>query len=349
MVGSRPRSSGQLRRLAVVCGLAALLPACGWFLGLDEGIGVPDDASADATGTPSLDAGPDGTVDIGDGGPGPQTADAPVSAFPVGADGCTPDPSWCDTHCGQGADNCGQMRQCPANCAAGYVCNASNTCDCQTESTWCNGRCGPTTDNCGKAINCPACGPDASTCSPESYLAACGSRQCGQTTNNCSQLVNCAAFGLSSRCLDPRQVCLSDGGCCSPNSASACGNQCGTFATDNCGQSVQCPSSCGSGGVCYQKSCCTPTNPCGGACGVTRVDNCGETIKCGCSGGSECVAGTSTCCTPQGCGANCVDSCGLPASSCCMDAGPETGPPEAGSVDAEPEADLPDGGASAPE
>jgi hypothetical protein len=334
MVASRPWGSGLLARCALVCAFAAPLSACSLILGLDEGLGLPqDDASTDAPAPSATQSGPDGTVDTPDGGP-------PASTHPM-VDGCTPDPSWCDTHCGAGPDNCGETRECPSNCAQGYVCNASNACECQTESGWCNGRCGNTTDNCGKAITCSAC-TDASSCTPESLQKACGGGQCGQATNNCGQLVNCGPFGLSSLCVDPRQVCLSGGTCCSPNSAGACANRCGTFATDNCGQSVQCPSSCGSGLICNANTCCAPTDPCGNACGVTRTDNCGQAIQCGCSGGAECVSTTGSCCTPQGCGADCFDSCGVPSSACCSDAGPT----EAGNLDAAPEAGMPDGGAS---
>jgi hypothetical protein len=74
---------------------------------------------------------------------------------------------------------------------------------------------------------------------------------------------------------------------------------------------------------------------------VTRTDNCGQIVQCACSGGAECVSATSTCCAPQGCGADCLDSCGVPSSACCVDAGPTEG----GTPDAEPDAETPDGGA----
>jgi hypothetical protein len=109
---------------------------------------------------------------------------------------------------------------------------------------------------------------------------------------------------------------------------------------------VQCPTTCGTGRVCYQNACCSPTDPCAGACGVTRVNNCGQTVQCGCAAGAECLGTSNTCCVPQGCSANCVDSCGVAATSCCVDAGPDSGPeggpPEAGMDEAGP-AD-PDGG-----
>jgi hypothetical protein len=165
-------------------------------------------------------------------------------------------------------------------------------------------------------------------CQPESIAAACGSKQCGQATNNCNQTINCGLFGLTSQCLN-QQVCLADGGCCTPNGKVACGKHCGgTVVTDNCGNPFPC-TTCNPGEVCNQNTCCTPTDPCGGACGVTHTNNCGQTVQCGCPAGAECLA-NNTCCVPQGCSANCVDSCGIAADSCCVDAGPEAGPPEAG-------------------
>ena len=288
MVGGFRGGSRRLAKRVMVGVGASLLPACGLVLGLDEGTPLPIDASVDAPAGPFSEKGPDGA-----GGPeNPQARPRlrttlracrratrrfrrrrPSTDATTG-DGCTPDPAWCDSHCGNGPDNCGEARQCPASCPQGYVCDSKNTCQCQAEATWCNGRCGQTTDNCGNPIDCGTCG--ASTCTPESTAQACGSRQCGQTTDNCERLVNCGLL-TSVLCSGLFQVCLADGGCCSPDSAGACGNQCGTFATDNCGQSVQCPSSCGSKRVCFQNACCTPADACGGACGVARVDNCGQT------------------------------------------------------------------------
>ncbi len=343
MIGWRWSGSGRLAARVFVGACAFFLPACGLILGLDEGVGVvqgdasEDAPSQDATRAPPGSAQPDGAEAVDD-APGPSdggpagTTSHPISPMPTDAssstDGCTPSTSWCDTHCGNGPDNCGMPRQCPMNCPQGYGCNAQNVCACQSEPSWCSGRCGNTQDNCGNPIDCGVCAADAGQCVAEAVRQACGSRACGQATNNCNQLVNCGL--LEGLCL--LQVCLPDGGCCTPNSSAACGNHCGTSATDNCGQEVECRSTCGSGDVCYQKSCCTPTDPCSGACGVTRVDNCGQTVRCGCSGAGECVTRTSTCCTPQGCSANCVDSCGLPSNSCCI----EAGPPDASNSDAEP-------------
>jgi hypothetical protein len=323
------------------------VPGCGLILDLDRGVALGEaDASLDArAGDVSREAGAEPVDAAGD----PRVAydafasdDSPQGNESSLRDGaadtspteCTPDPSWCDSHCGTGPDNCGQSRACASDCAQGYACGASNTCECQREITWCSGRCGATTDNCLRPIDCGPC--DASVCDAEPDTAACGSRQCGQTVNNCHQTVNCGLLGLG-LCAQPlQQACLSDGGCCSPKSSAACGNQCGTFATDNCGRQVQCPSSCGSGRVCAQQACCTPVDPCNGACGVTMTNNCGQTVQCSCTGAAECAATTGKCCAPQGCSANCVDSCGLPAASCCIDAG----------VDAAVEAGAADSGAS---
>jgi hypothetical protein len=329
-------------------------------LGLDSGK-ARDDADA------SLDAlAPDGTTSESADAPGADTSMSPglvsdegatldgaadgrvdgtVGAY--GVDACIPDPDWCDTHCGSGPDNCGEMRGCSMYCAPGDACGEGNMCVCAAESTWCNGRCGSTTDNCGNAIDCGACdaGADAE-CVPESLAVACGSRQCGQATNNCQQLVNCGPSDLA-QCGNS-EFCLQDGGCCVQDNAGACGNHCGAYpAVNACGQGVQCPQSCGAG-VCYQESCCTPTDVCGSACNVQRVDNCGQMVSCACTGSAECSQ-SGTCCTPNGCGGNCLDSCGLPKAQCCIDAGaadastdsagpdaqtPDTGSPDTGSPDA---------------
>ncbi len=327
-----------LPMLGLVVGCASWLPACGLILGLNAGSAIGDE-SPDAVGVTLADAQEDGKkVEDGAAGDADSTlSDAPSSSSPTTgdptpvpgmdgsgeaslgppqADACTPDPSWCDSHCGTGPDNCGESRQCASNCPQNYACGAKNTCDCKSETDWCTGRCGQTADNCGNGIDCGPCGVDA--CAPESTNEACGSRRCGQATNNCGQLVNCGVLG-SELCSNLLQLCLDDGGCCSPMSARACGDMCETSATDGCGNSIQCPISCGSGRVCVSHTCCTRTDPCAGSCGVTLTDNCGQKVRCGCSGSDECVS--NMCCTPSGCSANCVDSCGLPSDSCCDDAG----------------------------
>ena len=335
--------------------LFSVLSGCGLLLGLDSGLGLVAETDASGDGTvpsPGPEAGEpadDSSIAQEAAGPLPvPEASAPIdagahSAPPrdAGIDAsCTPDPGWCDLHCGSGPDNCGASRQCP-QCPTGEACNASNACECQRDPSWCTGRCGPVNDNCGVPIDCGTC--PSMQCTPESMQQACGNRQCGQVVNNCNQTINCGLLGILSTCTNPSQVCLSSGQCCAPNSGTACGNQCGTFVTDNCGRSVQCPTTCASGLVCYQGTCCTPNNPCGNACGVSRVNSCGQTVQCGCSAGNaECVTATNTCCVPQGCSADCVDSCGLASASCCVDAGPEAGPdagssPEAGDgVDGDP-------------
>ena len=312
MVRRRERS-GPLVRRAVAIACASLLPACGAILGLDQGIAIDGDGDASSDATSAHPAGDDADGASRDDSPGLPGDDGgsqvtPGSHTDSGAapklppsdgvpDGCTPDPGWCDVHCGNGPDNCGANRKCPS-CSAGNTCGESYTCVCQSDPQWCTGRCGQTIDNCEKPIDCAPCGP--MPCQPESMAQACGSRQCGTATNNCKQTVNCGLLGLVSTCLSASQVCVADGGCCTPDSAAACGTQCGTFVTDNCGRSVQCPTTCGSGRVCYENACCTPNNPCAGACGVSRVNSCGQTVQCGCSAGNaECVTATKTCCVPR--------------------------------------------------
>src|SRR5277367_1231719 len=134
MVRSRRRRTGPLLRRAMVVACAGLLPACGLILGLDQGAGLVagSDASTDATTLhPSgelADAGGfDDSETLGPDGPpadetSPHDGAGPASgvlAADAGAEaGCTPDPSWCDSHCGTGADNCGSARQC-STCSAG--------------------------------------------------------------------------------------------------------------------------------------------------------------------------------------------------------------------------------------
>jgi hypothetical protein len=323
------------------------------LLGLDHGIEATGDASLEAgppEGDASLAQDADNPADDAgnpdDGGmpPVPPAGDGSV----LQADsGCTPDPSWCDSHCGGGPDNCGVPRQCPTVCASGYACGDAGACACHPQADWCANRCGMVADNCGNPIDCGVC--DGGGCDAEPNAEACGDRQCGQTLNNCHQKLNCGLLGLA-LCSNVLDVCLADGGCCAPNSSAACGNRCNTNAVDNCGDTVQCPTSCGSGLVCdSQHVCCTPANPCGTSCGVAKTDNCGQTVQCACASPEECVSATSTCCTPQGCGGNCLDSCGLPSTSCCMEAGaPEAGVPDSGVVDAgmpPTEAGAPDSGA----
>jgi hypothetical protein len=335
---------------AVIVATLAALPACGLLLDLDHGTPDGDDASFEAgfdapasvadAGVEAADAAPDAGSDAGAIADAPVEAAAleaspPVDAGPDAPDACTPDPSWCDTHCGTSVDNCSESRTCPSDCGQNSTCGSGSTCVCQSDPTWCHGRCGSTTDNCNQPIDCGTCVVDAG-CMDDGQ--ACNGKQCGTATNNCGQTVTCGLVGL---CPNPvSQLCQSDGTCCTPNSGAACGDQCGTTATDGCGRPVQCPSSCGGSRVCFQQACCTPASPCNGACGVTMTDNCGESVQCGCSSSEEC-APAGTCCMPHGCSASCVDNCGLPSTACCVDAGPDAGPeagaPEAGPAEAGPD------------
>jgi hypothetical protein len=346
-----------------------VVAGCSAILGLDSGKPRPDDdAAADsalAEASPPEeaahpDAGYDATLtDAGADAPeaspldAAQDGDAPsdgpiLSTLLDVIDACTPDPSWCDLHCGTGPDNCGESRICNPECALGYVCGTGNLCACQTELGWCTARCGDTLDNCGNAIDCGPCdaGGEAA-CDPEDMDAACGSQQCGQATNICGQLVNCGP-GQLTVCGSSTQFCLPDGGCCTPDNAAACGTHCGAYtATNGCGQTTSCPGSCGGTLICFNESCCTPVNPCGNACGETLTDNCGQSVACACASGQECMG--MTCCTPSGCGGNCLDSCGAESQACCV---PEAGPPDSslsdgpGAVDAMPETGSPESGAS---
>jgi hypothetical protein len=345
---------------------AFAVQGCSAILGLDSGKPLSDEDAAP-------DAAPDGTrpeASVAEGGfdatltdaeapdsdamlsDAEQDQDAPADApldvthVPDVIDACTPEPAWCDLHCGTGPDNCGESRVCNPECALGYVCGSSNFCQCQTEPDWCTARCGETLDNCGNPIDCGPCdaGPDVVVCAPEDIATACGAMECGQATNNCGQLVNCGPGNLSS-CGSSAQFCQADGSCCTPDNAGACGTHCGAYtATNGCGQTTSCPAACGGSQVCFGESCCTPANPCGTSCATTMTDNCGETVQCSCQSGQECIV--TTCCTPSGCSANCLDSCGVYSQACCL---PEAGPPDAspdatGPVDAAPETGSPETG-----
>jgi len=342
----RPRTT-RLPIAALLAAVACAVAGCSAILGLDSGKARPDDdAAADsalAEGSPEEasrpEAGYDATLadtgvdapeatsplDAAEGGDAPSDGPIISTLFDVGTDACTSDPSWCDLHCGTGPDNCGVSRLCNAECALGYVCNSNNLCACQSEPGWCTARCGDTFDNCNNPIDCGPCdaGGEAA-CDPEDLDAACGSQQCGQATNNCGQLVNCGPGELAT-CELSTEYCLSDGGCCSPDNATACGTHCGGYTTTNsCGQPTVCSGNCGGTQVCFDELCCTPMDPCSGACAETLTDNCGQSVQCVCTTGQECVG--TTCCTPSGCSGDCVDSCGAASEMCCL---PEAGPPDA--------------------
>jgi hypothetical protein len=260
---------------------------------------------------------------------------------------CTPDPTFCNTHCGAAKDNCGQPRTCGA-CGANSTCDpTSNTCQCAVAADFCSGRCGEATDNCTKQEDCGGC--EAGTCTggacgclPDSVATTCGTQKCGQATNNCHQTVFCGSGGTAN-CPTAGDVCESNNTCCTPNNAAACANKCNENVVNNCGQTVGCPSSCPSGQVCVGTACCVPdpiTTTCAGkACG-NATNNCGQVVPCAdtcaapnvCGGGG---AGPNGCgCTSTGnpcgkmCGGNtvydncnnayvCNESCGLDGECTC--------------------------------
>jgi hypothetical protein len=266
--------------LAIVCLASALgLIGCGSILGIDDGL--PEvDAEVDSFQ-------PDDVVTSEGGGVGDAGNDGDAEA------GCT-DPTYCNTHCGTGIDNCGASQPCADNChGANDFCDASsNTCDCNQLSGFCTNKCGDWTDNCGNPVTCNGCGGGGCTdaglcasCTPNGQT--CGSRQCGFVNNGCTQL------------------------------------PCGT-------NNGNCPSN----GECDAGTCCTPLAPsfaCAGKCNTTVSDGCWGTIDC--IGTTYCDGGTTgqvcdtsgQCCTPKGCGAPGYDTCGQPDPSCMPDGGPEGG------------------------
>jgi hypothetical protein len=239
--------------------------ACGSLLGIDDGK-PRGDASTIVEGLPDV-----------------AIIDPPADG---GAD-CTPDLDWCDTHCGTGPDNCGQTRNCSADCPTGESC-LSNVCKCQQDLTWCTGRCDKTTDNCGTGIDCGDCEAGVECfsgfcgCMPDPLATTCAGRQCGQATNNCGLPVNCGV----------------------------------NHTTD-----------CATGDYCepVKDTCCTPDNSaCAGKCMTSITNTCGVTEPCPdtCPGNQPCVS--HVCCTPDGCSAPCIDSCGQPNNACCV---PDAGKP----------------------
>ena len=336
-------------RLAVAGTAATLLCmplACGALLGIDDGSPVGDAAVAapdsDFAIDAASDAANDGAIDgANDGASSSDGTFQPDGGFHVDAEaGCTPDLSWCNTHCGTGPDNCNVTRACPSDCSPGQAC-VSNACACQSNPNWCAGRCLGTTDNCGQGMACPSCAAGvtcfngACGCMPDAPTKTCGTQQCGQATNNCGLTVNCGLNGTTA--CPSNEVCLAaTNQCCAPDNASACGNQCQVTVTNNCGQTVACPQTCPNNGVCVKAQCCTPS-----ACSGNCVDNCGQQNASCCfappdsgqpppidagggqgdagsctAGGSKC-ASSAACCTGM-CGyfGSCVPTCGGPGGPC---------------------------------
>ncbi|MEO8796777.1 MAG: hypothetical protein ABI551_02735 [Polyangiaceae bacterium] len=287
---------------------------CNMLSGLDSlqesAVGADDEAGT------LLDS---GIVEVGESGVvgGPGTSD------------CTPDPDYCNTHCGKGTDNCGQPRTCSDDCGQNAACDsATHTCQCTVASNYCAGRCHTSTDNCGKSEDCGECAVPtdggvaqcsvggACGCDPDPIGKVCAGRACGSVINNCKQTVYCGGGGTSA-CSGKGQVCESNGACCTPDNATACAGKCNTTAVNNCGQTVSCPGSCTAGQVCSGVSCCSPepiSTTCGASCGLQKTNNCGQTVNCGCNLSQVCSSGA--CCTPNKvtCGAKCsgsvTDNCG---------------------------------------
>jgi hypothetical protein len=165
------RASAWVTALVAACGLAlgagalSALPACSDILHLDPGVPSEDasidssvpiplpDASLSSSGD-SASVTTEAAAPLVDTGAAATDGAPPADASGGDGDACTPDPAWCDSHCGTGPDNCGESRQCATDCQTGYVCGTGNTCECETEVTWCAGRCGSTTDNCGRPLDC---------------------------------------------------------------------------------------------------------------------------------------------------------------------------------------------------
>ena len=322
------------------------------FLRALVAIGIAGAGATLATGGCSMISGLDSLTqaaslddDGGSGGPGDdassQKEKGEAGSTGSGVSTCTPDPAFCNTHCGDAPDNCGQTRKC-GTCGDNSTCDPnSHTCQCAVAPNFCAGRCGASTDNCTHAEDCGGCDAGltctgACGCSPEAPSVACGAKNCGSATNNCNQTVFCGAGGTSG-CATATDFCKPGGTCCTPDNVTPCVGKCSQHTLvqvqNNCGQTISCPTDCPGGQECSGTSCCTPepiATTCAGACnGAQKQNNCGDTVTCvGCSAGQVCDTTVSACCTSNGsctngheCGTgldNCHQSvsCGICADVC---------------------------------
>jgi hypothetical protein len=301
----------------MVCVASALGSiGCGSLLGIDDGL--PDsDAEADSFQ-------PGDVVTSEGGGVGDAGTDGDGNAEA----GCT-DPTYCNTHCGTGLDNCGKSQPCTDNChGTNDFCDASsNTCDCTQLSGFCDNKCGDWTDNCGNKVTCNGC--DGGGCTDAGLCASCtpngqtcGSRACGFVNDGCTQLPCGTNNG---NC--PNNGECDAGACCTPLAPSvACAGKCNAMVSDGCWGTIDCSGTtyCGSGQVCDpSETCCTvPSNACGTQC-QGYVAACGSMVPCSpsnCAAGQECDPG-GQCCTPTGCGAPGQNNCGQPDPNCAPDSG----------------------------
>ena len=310
--------------------------ACGSLLGIDSGTPRGDASTV----VPGDDSSPVAAIDGSDEGSSPADGGVPVERDAATEAGCTPDLTWCNTHCGTGPDNCGQTRVCTGDgggCPEGESC-VSNVCACESDPAWCTGRCGKTTDNCGNPVDCgsscdggAACYSNVCGCMPDPVATTCAGKECGQATNNCNLTVNCGVSG-STACA-AGDYCQANDTCCVPNDTAACSGRCQVSINNNCGVAVLCPQTCPGTQECLNTACCAPSG-----CSANCVDNCGvaSTACCapdagspprdagspppdaggGCGvPGSPCASG---CCSSLLCGQSdtCVASCGTAGASC---------------------------------
>ena len=121
--------------------------ACGSLLGIDSGT-PRGDASTTADG-PTRRSGPL------DGASRRRGRRRTARSRSTPERGCTPDPDWCNTHCGNGP---GQLRpdaRVPERCPRGRRPASRTRAPATTDPTWCSGRCDKTTDNCGNGHQLP--------------------------------------------------------------------------------------------------------------------------------------------------------------------------------------------------
>ncbi len=246
---------------AVVLAIGSATTACGSLLGIDSGYPL-EDAGDDGASLPDAIVQGDGGGGTGDGGGD-------------GGPACTPDTTYCYTHCGPGADDCGHAWQCVDNCPSvnGWSCDpTSNQCACVDTAFSCTGLCGMATDTCGTSHDCGTC--DGGGCM---QTDTCPTGQACGFAISCGRMIACGGDmgGCKSGTCD-----VDAGTCCTPVS-DPCQDQCNVTVDAGCGIIVACPMECSasqcqtSGGVCEcntnARQCCAVTG-----CQSAGIDNCDQ-------------------------------------------------------------------------
>jgi hypothetical protein len=225
--------------------------------------------------------------------------------------------------CGQIADGCGGIVDCPNTCEGGADCVGNQCVSCVPQKACPVGvTCGVYPDGCGGDIQCGTCDAgtcvdgtckldcDAGTCASQGITCGLASDGCGHTIGPCGNCSSSQAC-VNGTCVTPCNpvTCSTLGLHCGP-----AGDGCGGQIDGGCGNCTTPGQTCGGGGtpgvcgegdanLCVPLTCAEQGIECGPA-----GDGCGNLIQCG-----ECEAGTcggggtpgkcgSPNCTPVGCG-----------------------------------------------